>query len=144
MADTTTAPAETQVPGSVYDFPDGGHAHPGPDGWPVVSVRFPDGGLVEWRAGSEWPHYAHVRYRGLVIKGHTQRYDVDATVNPDGTLGTIPERIGWKTDVAGVDGAGDIPVKVTEHLAALVRRRAREARTAARVAGGARPGAVPR
>jgi hypothetical protein len=140
MTDTTAAAPE--VPGTVHDFPDGGHAYVGSTGWPLVTVRFPDGGQVDFRTGSEWPHHAHVRYRALEYKG--QRYDADATVNPDGTLQTVPSRIGWKTDVSGADGGADIPVKVSDYLAALVRRRAREARTAARVAGGARPGAVPR
>jgi hypothetical protein len=120
------------------EFPDHSTVFLAEDAWPLVTVRFPDGGQVDFRTGSDWPHSATVRYRGLEIKGHRQRYDADATVNPDGTLGTIPERIGWKTDVAGIDGGGDIPVKVTEHLVALVRRRAREARAACRVAAGNR------
>jgi hypothetical protein len=123
-------------PGAVHDFPDGGSAYPGASGWPLVTVRFPDGGQVDFRAGSEWPHSAHVRYSGLEIKGHTQRYDADATVNGSGSLQTVPERIGWRTGVAGADGGDVIPVRVTEHLAALVRRRAREARAACRVAAG--------
>jgi hypothetical protein len=139
---TTTGPGPGFGRGAA--FPDNATAYCPEGSFPLVTVRFPDGGQVDFRVGSEWPHSAHVRYRGLEIKGHRQRYDADATVNPDGTLATIPERIGWKTDVAGADGGDQIPVKVTEHLAALVKRRAREARTAARVAGGARPGAVTR
>jgi hypothetical protein len=131
-------------PASVYGYPDGAAAHVGSGSWPLVTVKFPDGGQVDFRAGSQWPHSAHVRYSGLEIKGHRQRYDVDATVDGDGKLATIPERIGWKTGVAGADGGDQIPVKVTEHLAALVKRRARDARAAARIAGGARPGTVTR
>ena len=133
---TTTAPAEGRTPyTSGEQFPDGAHAYAMPESFPLVTVRFPDGGQVDFRAGSEWPHHAHVRYQGLEIKGHRQRYDADATVAGDGTLTTIPSRIGWKTGVNGVDGADQIPAKVTEHLAALVKRRAREARAACRVAG---------
>jgi hypothetical protein len=132
MTDTTTGPDF----GHGAAFPDNATAYCGEDAWPLVTVRFPDGIQVDFRAGSEWPHSAHVRAAGLEIKGHTQRYDADATVNPDGTLMTIPERIGWKTGVNGVDGADQIPAKVTAHLAALVKRRAREARDAAKIAGG--------
>ena len=125
------------------EFPDGGYAFLSPDAWPLVTVRFADGGQVDFRAGSDWPRHAHVRYRGLDVKG--QRFDADATVNPDGALATIPSRIGWKTDVAGADGGGDIPVKVSEHLAALCRKRAREARSALWTAGrgAARNGVKP-
>jgi hypothetical protein len=126
------------------EFPDGASVFAGPDAWPVVTVRFPDGIQVDFRAGSEWPRSAHVRASALEIKGHRQRYDADAYVKPDGTLATIAERIGWKTGVSGVDGAGDIPAKVTQHLSALVRRRAREARAAMRTAAGARAAAEPR
>jgi hypothetical protein len=123
------------------EFPDGASVFAGPDAWPLVTVRFPDGGQVDYLGSGR---YAHVRYSGLAIKGNRQRYDADAYVNPDGTLATIPERIGWKTGVAGVDGAGDIPAKVTQHLSALVRRRAREARAAMRTAAGGRlPKAEP-
>lgn len=118
-------------------FPDGSTAYMAEDAWPLVTVSFPDGIQVSFRAGSEWPHSADVHAAGLEIKGHTQRYDVHASVDGSGGLTTIPERIGWKTGVNGVDGAGDIPVKVTEHLSALVRRRTREARVAMRTAAGA-------
>ena len=118
------------------EFADHAAVYAGDDAWPLVTVRFPDGVQVDFRAGSEWPHSAHVRAAAFEIKGHTQRYDVDATVNPAGTLDTIPDRIGWKTGVNGIDGAGDIPAKVTAHLAALCKRRAREARAACRVAAG--------
>jgi len=40
-----------------------------------------------------------------------------------------------KTDVAGADGGYDIPVKVQEKATALIRRRAREARSALWTAG---------
>lgn len=137
MTDTTTTTAgDGRTPWtSGEQFPDGAHAYAMPDAFPLVTVRFPDGGQVDFSTGGEWPHYAHVRYQGLEVKGHAQRYDADATVRPDGTLGTVESMIGWKTGVNGVDGAGDIPAKVTAHLAALCKRRAREARAACRVAG---------
>jgi hypothetical protein len=131
MTDTDAPAGEGRTPWTSGEhFPDGAHAFAAPGAFPLVTVRFPDGGQVDFRAGSEWPGSAHVRYQALEIKGHAQRYDADATVNPDGTLATIPGRIGWKTGVNGVDGAGQIPAKVTDHLAALVRKRAREAREA--------------
>jgi hypothetical protein len=132
-----TGTVECDCPPARPEFPDGAAVYLGDTSWPLVTVRFPDGGQVDYRVGSAYGA-AHVRYSGLEIKGHKQRYDADAMVNPDGTLATIPERIGWKTGVNGVDGADQIPAKVTEHLAALVRRRARQARDACKAASGGR------
>lgn len=106
-------------------YPDGGHGFYRPEDCPVVTVRFPDAGQVEFRTGSEWPRHARVQYRGLEVKG--LRVDIDATVNPDGKVSAFSI---WKTDVAGADGGCDIPVKVRESVGALCRKRAREARGA--------------
>ena len=117
------------------EWPDGAHAYLSPDQWPLVTVRFADGGLVDFRAGSEWPRHARVRYCGLDVNG--LRVDVDAGVGPDGKLGSL-----WlsKTDVAGADGGLEVPVKVREKVEALARRRAREAREALGAVTGMRRG----
>ena len=62
------------------EWPDGTYAFLSPDQWPLVTVRFADGGLVDFRAGSEWPRSARVRYCGLDVNG--LRVDVDAGVLP--------------------------------------------------------------
>ncbi len=120
-------------------FPDGGHAYFGehqPN--PLVTVRFDDGGLAEFRPSTGWrPWYVRLLYWGLDVKG--LRVDIDAGVDPDGKIWSL-----WvhKTDVAGADGGHDIPVKVRETVTALCRRRAREARSALWTAGrgnGAKP-----
>ena len=107
------------------EWPDGAHAFLSPDQWPLVTVRFADGGQVDFRAGCEWPRSAQVRYSGLDVKG--LRVDIDASIGPGGKLGSI-----WlsKTDVAGADGGLEVPVKVRDTAEALARRRAREARDA--------------
>ena len=107
------------------EFPDGGHAYLTPEAWPLVTVRFPDGGQADFRAGSEWPRHAQIRYRGLDVRG--LRVDVDVTVDPGGRVSVFSI---WKTDVAGADGGADVPVKVQETVTALCRKRAREARSA--------------
>lgn len=114
------------------EYPDGGHAWIADDAWPLVTVRFPDGGQVDFRAGSEWPRHAQVQYRGLEVKG--LRVDVNASVEPDGST-SLPSWSIWKTDVAGADGGADVPVKVQEQVMALCRRRVREARSALWTAG---------
>lgn len=107
------------------EWPDGAHASLSPDQWPLVTVRFADGGQVDFRAGSEWPRSARVRYCGLDVKG--LRVDVDAGIDPGGKVGSL-----WlsKTDVAGADGGLEVPVKVRDTVEALARKRAREARDA--------------
>ncbi len=117
---------------TLTEFPDGGHAYLADDAGPLVTVRFPDGGQVDFRAGSEWPRHAQVQYRALEVKG--LRVDVTASVGPDGTT-SLPSWSIWKTDVAGADGGSDVPVKVQEQVMALCRRRVREARSALRTTG---------
>jgi len=106
-------------------FPDGGTAFLADDAWPLVTVRFPDGGQADFRAGSEWPRHTEVRYHGLEVNG--LRVDISAGVDP---AGAVWHSSVHKTGVAGADGGGDIPVKVQEKVTALVRKRAREARSA--------------
>jgi len=112
------------------EYPDGGHTWLRPGDGPLVTVRFADGGQADFRPGSDWPRHARVLYRGLDVKG--LRVDVDATVEPDGTVSVFSVH---KTDVAGADGGCDVPVKVRESVTALCRRRAREARSALWTAG---------
>ena len=112
------------------EFPDGGHAYLAADAWPLVTVRFPDGGQADFRTGGEWPRNVEVRYNGLEVNG--MRVDITAGVHPDGEVWHSSVH---KTDVAGADGGYDIPVKVQEKATALVRRRAREARSALWTAG---------
>lgn len=113
-------------------FPDGSTAFLADDAWPLVTVRFPDGGQVDFRAGSEWPRHAQIQYRALEVKG--LRVDVNASVGPDGIASLAAWSI-WKTDVAGADGGNDVPVKVQDQVMALCRRRVREARAALCTAG---------
>ena len=113
-------------------FPDGGTVFLTDDAWPLVTVRFPDGGQVDFRAGSEWPRHARIEYRGLEVKG--LRVDVNASIGPDGSE-SLPSWSISKTGVAGADGGADVPVKVQEQVTALCRRRVREARSALLAAG---------
>lgn len=108
-------------------YPDGAYCGPG-DG-PLVTVRFPDGGQADFRPGNSHPGSAHVRYDGHDVQG--LRVDIWADVDPDGKAWASSV---WKTDVAGIDGGGDIPEKVRDSAMALCRRRAREARDAMRAA----------
>jgi hypothetical protein len=113
------------------EYPDGGYAYFGEHApGPVVSVRFPDGGLAEFRPGGDWPRNARVRYAGLMVKDLS--LEVDANVDHEGKVWSSSV---WKTDVAGADGGSDIPVKIRESAEALCRRRAREAREALRLPG---------
>jgi len=116
---------------SHHEFPDGGHVYLSPDQWPLVTVRFPDGGQADFRTGSEWPRHVRILYRGMDVKG--LRVDVDAGIDPDGKVSSLSL---WKTDVAGADGGCDVPATVRESVTALCRRRAREARSALAAAGG--------
>jgi hypothetical protein len=117
------------------EFPDGAAVYLPDDAWPLVTVRFPDGGQADSHTGSKWYGHVRVRYCGLEVNG--LRVDVDASVNRQGSVTSL-----WlsKTGVAGADGGTDVPAKVREKVEALCRRRAREARAAAGVtAGRARP-----
>lgn len=108
-------------------YPDGAYMPHRPQDGPVVTVRFPDGGQADFRAGNCHPGSAHVRYNGRDIQG--LRVDVWADVDPDGRVWASSA---WKTDVAGIDGGADVPSKVRDSAMALCRRRAREAREAMR------------
>ncbi|HEY2087000.1 MAG TPA: hypothetical protein VGH54_13400 [Mycobacterium sp.] len=113
--------------GASTAYPDGAYVpHRHEDG-PVVTVRFADGGQADFRAGSDWPRNARVRYRGLEV--HELRVDVDVDVNPDGRVWASSI---WKTDVAGIDGGNEVPQKVRDSVEALCRKRAREARQSMR------------
>jgi hypothetical protein len=102
---------------------------------PAVQVTTPDGITVEFRPGSPyWPRNATVTGRGIDIKG--LRLDLDADITPGGE----PARIfrPWKTGVAGIDGAADVPERYVTAAWALCKRRAREAREALGVVTGQR------
>jgi hypothetical protein len=118
-------------------YPDGGRASFAPGAGPVVSVRFPDGVMVELRPQAAEAHWvarsARVQFRGLAVKGLP--LDVDASVSPDGSVWQFS---GWKTGVTGIDGGGDLPGTTREAALALCRRRARQAREAIAGIGGRR------
>ncbi len=123
------APGEGPPRSTEAVYPDGGRAWFAPSAGPVVSVRFADGVMVEMRPQAAETHWvarsARVQFRGLAVKGLL--LDVDASVSPDGTVWQFS---GWRTDIAGIDGGGDLPGTTREAALALCRRRAREAREA--------------
>ena len=118
-------------------YPDGGRAWFAPSAGPVVSVRFPDGVMVELRpeaAEAPWvARSARVQFSGLAVKG--LRLDVEASVSPDGNVWQFS---GWKTGVTGIGGGGDLPGSTQEAALALCRKRAREAREVIAGIGGRR------
>jgi hypothetical protein len=92
---------------------------------PEILVRFPDGVAVEFRPGSPYfPRNAKVSADGIDIKG--QQLDFKITVKPDGELASVVRP--WKTGVAGIDGAEDVTQARKDAVAALCRKRAKEAR----------------
>jgi hypothetical protein len=118
-------------------YPDGGRTWFASGAGPVVSVRFPDGVMVELRPETAEAHWvarsARLQFSGLDVKG--VRLDVEASVSPDGTVWQFS---GWKTGVTGIDGGSDLPGPVREAALALCRKRAREARAAIAGIGGRR------
>lgn len=116
-------PESTRQP---VEFPDGGRTYMSPI-WPgpAVQVRFPDGGLVEFRPATDWPKVAHIYFAGLEVKG--LRLDIRAHVEYDGQVSVFST---WKTDVAGIDGGGDVPAGIRDAVLKLCRKRTQEARDA--------------